>query len=75
MVSIVFAPKTQAIIFNSCKACDMQIKVEAETEINKNLGAAPPGMAYVVRLRTYFEVQSILYEQYRYACYLTEDWV
>ena len=53
----------------------MQIKVEAETEINKNLGAAPPGMAYVVRLRTYFEVQSILYEQYRYACYLTEDWV
>ena len=70
---MVFAPKTQAIIFNSCKARDTQIKAEAETEIKKNLGVAPPGRAYIVRLRTYFEVQSILYEQYRYVCYLTED--
>ena len=74
-VSIVFVPVTQAIIFNKCKAHDTLIKAEAETEINKNLARAPPEMFYVVRLRTQFEVQDILYKQYRYACYLTGDQV
>ena len=62
-------PEAQTLIFDRCDARDTKIKEEAEAEIVKNLAWAPPEMNYVVRLRTYFEVQSILYEQYRYVCY------
>ena len=65
VVSKVFTPETQTLIFNKCRARDTHIWAESEAEIQRNQAIAPPEMHYMIKLKTNLEVLTILYEEYR----------